>query len=185
MEKNPLSKEELIKQLKAIAKKKTILPTLPTMGVMCYSIAEPKEIIFKCEHCGKMYHISSLFWEGDSIGKRVGEIRNLGYDAEVGAVCSKCAIKLGLIDENDSTSMDRKIHWLFKFKARGQEKWHLAISNDPFDYDALIAFLKNEPTYITHMSTYRSGYGFCDEPHFTKAKLGIIMQLTGIDFEEL
>lgn len=184
MEKTPLSKEELIKQLRAIAKKKVPLPTLPRpdMRVMCYCINAPEEVTIKCEHCGKMYHIPDPFYMGHSIFDKVATIKDLGYDAAVEVVCSKCAIKLGLIDEYDSTSV---IHHLFKFKARGQEKWHLAISNDPYDYDALIAFLENEPIYITNGSKYVRGHGWCDEPHFTKAKLDRIIQMTGINVEEL
>lgn len=145
------------------------------MRVLCYCrgleiVRPPEDIIMECEQCGNMYpgnwhpHIKE-------IAKR---FKNLGYDADIQTVCTECAIKLGLIDEIVG---NYRVNYLFKFKARGQEKWHLAYVKDLYDISAVIAFLENRPLYYNEPRWY--------DHHFTKAKLDRIIDLTGISVEEL
>lgn len=196
MEKKPLSKEELIEQLRAIANKEVIIPDYGMKALVNFR----DDIIARsCDYCGNEHKIWNFAGNYTHIIEIVESIKSLGYDADLEFVCTNCAIKLGLVDKfsiysdycNSSygklhkvSSIDEylskynTLRLLFKFKARGQEKWYLAISNDDDDYKAVIAFLKNEPTYETYSF---SKHEFCLIA--VKDKLDIIKRMTGISIE--
>ena len=172
MEKKSLSKEELIEQLKALARQEIDMPM--HMGAMCYSPAMPTPKTVKCESCGK--EIEEFGWRqtnGDLIKKKVNEIKRLGYDAKVEALCSECAAKLGLTDEDGEPLREYCLHHVFYFKTKEQEEYHLAVSNNEDDYNAVIAFLKNEPTYTDYY----------DATHPIKDELDLIKRMTGISID--
>lgn len=110
------------------------------MRLLCYcrSIPLPKEIIIKCDHCGKEYRTWDTHYRHQIFS--VSEIKTLGYDVDLEILCTNCLYKRLfeencikdyddlLLKENDSNI---RLFYLFKFKARGQEKWHLSIAEEP------------------------------------------------------
>ena len=65
------------------------------------------------------------------------------------------------------------MYYVFYFKTKEQENYHLAISNDEDDYNAVIAFLKNEKSYTD----------FFDNTHLVREELSLIERMTGISIE--
>ena len=63
---------------------------------------------------------------------------------------------------------------MFFFKPKDQEKYHVAMSDSATDYEIVLAFLKNEPTYI-------SDYG---HEYMVREKMDVIKRMTGISVEE-
>ena len=154
------TKEELIEQLKALANDETEIPE--SMGAMCYSPAPPEPVMVKCDSCGKQ--ILEMSWrkiDRNILDKKIRTIEKL---------CSECAGKLGLKDEEGDELYDYQMYYVFYFKTKEQENYHLAVSNDEDDYNAVIAFLKNEKTYTD----------FFDNTHVIKDELPLIKRMTGI-----
>ena len=170
MEKKPLSKEELIKQLKAISE--TEVPVIFHEGAMCYSIVFPPRRVMKCESCGKQIELFGYDTENSRITKIVNEISELGYDVKTNRVCSECAEKIGITKEDRRPLNDRAYH-VFYFKAKGQDQYHVSESSYQEDYKAVLAFLKNE-------LSYRDSH---DWEYFVKDKLDVIKIMTGISIE--
>ena len=172
MEKKSLSKEELIEQLKALANQEVDQPM--HMGAMCYSPAMPERHTVKCESCGK--EIEEFGWRQANVNlikKKINEIKRLGYDAKVENICSECAVKLGVTDEDGEPLSEYSLHFIFYFKTKDQEEYHLAASNSEDDYNAVIAFLKNEPTYTDYY----------DATRLIKDELDLIKYMTGISID--
>ena len=164
-----LTKEELIEQLKALANDETEVPM--SMGAMCYSPAPPEPVKAKCDSCGKQ--IQEMSWrkvDRHILNKKIKTIENLGFDAKIEQLCSDCVAKLGLKDENGDAFYDGEMYYVFYFKTKEQENYHLAVSNDEDDYNAVIAFLKNEKTYTDYF----------DNTHIIKEELPLIQRMTGI-----
>lgn len=188
MGKTPLSKEELIEQLKEISKRDNphdIEYGVP--GAMCYSPA-PMELETKCDTCGRWAVESGYFLKNpEEIKDVVEQIKALGYDTKVEFLCPDCAAKAGIIKGTPSEDNHRKpfsflsrilktydrIYSVFYFKAKDQEEYHVAVSDEISDYKAVLAFLKDEPTYTGHF----------DRINQTKDSLDIIKRLTGISVE--
>lgn len=170
MEKKSLSREELIEQLKALANQKVDRPI--RMGAMCYSPARHESYTVKCESCGK--EIEEFAWRRAyfNLIRKINKIKCLGYDAKVERICSECATKLGVTDENGE-QLSEYIHYVFYFRTKEQEDYHLAVSDNGDDYNAVIAFLKNEPTYTDDH----------DATRFIKDELDLIKYMTGISID--
>ena len=171
MEKKPLSKEELIKQLKAISE--TEVPDSIHMGAMCYCPAPAPHCVVKCESCCKQIELFEFETESARITKIVNEIKELGYDVKIKCVCSECAAKLGITQEDGKPLDDDSIYHVFYFKANGQDQYHVAESSYQEEYKVVLAFLKNE-------LSYRDSY---DWEHFVKEDLDVIKKMTGISIE--
>ena len=105
--------------------------------------------------------------------KKVETMAGLGYDVKIEHLCADCAGKLGLKDEDGDTLFDGEMYYVFYFKTKEQETYHLAISNDEDDYNAVIAFLKNEKSYTD----------FFDNTHLVREELSLIERMTGISIE--
>lgn len=167
-----LTKEELVEQLKAIANEETEVTM--SMGAMCYSPAPPEPKKAKCESCKK--EITEMSWMSPgerTIRNKVQVIKELGYDAKVERLCSECTGKLGLKDEDGDTLGDYRLYYVFYFKTKEQDSYNIAIANCEEDYDAVIAFLKNEKTYTDYY----------DATHLIKDELPLIKRMTGISIE--
>jgi len=167
-----LTKEELIEQLKNIAKDETE-PTM-SVGAMCYSPCPPEPTKVKCESCGK--EIEEYSWGQyieEKIRKRVQAIQKLGYDAKVERLCAVCAGKMGLKDEDGEPLNEDSMHYVFYFKTKEQDTFNLAVSNSEDEYNAVLAFLKNEKTYTDYY----------DATHLIKDELDLIKRMTGISIE--
>ena len=167
-----LTKEELIEQLKVLANDETDIPE--SMGAMCYSPAPPEPVKVKCDSCGKQ--IREMSWRKINrhvLEKKVETMTELGFDVKIEHLCANCAGKLGLKDEDGDTLFDGEMYYVFYFKTKEQEKYHLAISNDEDDYNAVIAFLKNEKSYTD----------FFDNTHLVREELSLIERMTGISIE--
>lgn len=171
MEKKPLSKEELIKQLKAISE--TEVPESLHEGAMCYRIAFPPRRVMKCESCGKHVELFTDDTKNSRITKIVNEIRELGYDVKTNSICSECAAKLGITQEDGKPLDDDRIYHVFFFKAKGQDQYHVAESSYQEEYKVVLAFLKNELTYTDRH----------DWEYLVKDKLNVIKKMTGISLE--
>lgn len=172
MVKKSLSKGDLIEQLKALASQKTNYQKL--MGAMCYSPSMPTPHTAKCEYCGK--EIEEYDWRQnnhDLIKEKVAEIVHLGYDAKVERICSECVQILGITGKNRDYSHENILHHIFYFKTKEEKKYHLSVSNNEDDYNAVIAFLKNEPTYTDYY----------DNTHIIKEELDLIKRMTDIGID--
>ena len=168
MAKESLSKEELIEQLKALSESET--PESVHMGAMCYSPAPPQTHEVKCESCGKI--VEGYDWERSRTGiiKTVEEIRKLGYGAKVETVCAACAAKLGVKKEDGNALVEGRLYNVFYFKTKVDEHYHVAESSDEDEYEAVLAYLKKEPTYADYYGATRQ----------VKDELNVIKRMTGI-----
>lgn len=171
MAKKTLSKDELIAQLKALSETET--PESVHMGAMCYSPAPPPLRKVKCESCGNIIDEFDYMRSLNGIKKQVKEIQALGYDAKVEHICADCANKLGIKDEDGDPLVDGQLYYIFYFKAKGQEQYTISESSDEDDYKCVLAFLKNEPTYMDYY----------DNTHLVKEELDIIERMTGISID--
>jgi len=182
MAKKPLSKEELVARLKAIAADET--PKVRHQGAMCYSVMEPPEKHSKCELCGN--DISYHDWDNhESIIKMVNEMIELGYDVKVVTVCKKCAeiIKKELYPNMKSQDEDGFDHfkdiWLsdineiFYFRTSSDTEYHRAIANHQYKYKPLLCLMQNKPHYFS--SQMRS--------HFVDEEVETLEFMTGIKFD--
>ena len=172
MPKKSLSKEELIEQLKALTGMETPKDSIH-LGAMCYSPALPRLFLVKCESCGKAVEEYDYVRKLVDINSQVKEIRALGYDVKVEHVCADCANSIGLTDKDGEQFMEGQLYYLFHFKTRDQEQYHIAESSDVDEYKAVLAFLKNEPTYTD----------FYDATHLVKDELDVIKKMTGISID--
>lgn len=171
MSKKSLSKEELVEQLKVLAQ--ADVEESLHMGAMCYSPAPPEIRKVKCESCGK--EIEEWGWDGkfEYLKSKVAKIADMGYDAKVKRVCSDCANKLGLRDEDGDKLAGDGVHTVFYFKTKEQPDYTISVDNYSDDYNAVIAFLENNPIYS---DSY-------DATHAVKESLDVIKRMTGISIE--
>ena len=153
MAKKTLSKDELIAQLKALSETET--PESVHMGAMCYSPAPPPLRKVKCESCGNIIDEFDYMRSLNGIKKQVKEIQALGYDAKVEHICAD------------------QLYYIFYFKAKDQAEYTISESSDEDDYKCVLAFLKNEPTYMDYY----------DNTHLVKEELDIIERMTGISID--
>lgn len=182
---NPLSKEELISRLQAIAADET--PREEHFGAMCYSQMAPPEKHTKCERCGSSFTFHD--WSRrEQIQSLVKQIKRLGYDVNLQVICRDCANKLkeelykdspdiadGLFgQEGKITVWIGDINFLFSFRTASTEPYHLAIANHINEYSSLLALLKNNRMYL---DSYDSSHYIADEKHVLKF-------MTGINFDE-
>lgn len=140
------TKKELVDKLKKLSGKAAKPKGRKT--AMCYSPAPPKPTTAYCEVCKKLItdHMSSdEAIKGECIQRSVRSIiYSLGYDAKVTVMCAECASKLGIQDVNGEGITDQnKPYYVFYFKQKGQEEYHVSISDSWFDYNAVALYLKN------------------------------------------
>lgn len=166
--KKPLSKEELIARLKAIASDET--PREENHGAMCYSPARFKLTplrLFGCDACG---HVELLReWNNTKIIKKIIKgMTKLGYDAKVKAVCKSCAVRIKKELYPNSKSNGEEgfnymkdiwiddINHIFYFRLSKDSEYHRAIANSVCQYEALLTLMKNERMYFNrfHNSRY-------------------------------
>ena len=99
----------------------------------------------------------------------------LGYDAKVTVMCAECASKLGIKDVNGEDITDQnKPYYVFYFKPKDQEEYHVSISCDLNDYTAVSIYLKNRESPLED-----SVYDW-----HVKGKEEIISRMTGYDVEK-
>lgn len=171
------TKKDLVDKLKKLSGKAA--SHMPRKTAMCYSPAPPMPTTVYCEVCKKLItdHLSSdEAIKGECIQSRVRLIiYALGYDAKVTVMCAECASKLGIKDVNGEDITDQnKPYYVFYFKPKGQEEYHVSISGSWYDYNAVVAYLKNRETPIENAVYDR----------FVKGKEEIISRMTGYDVEK-
>lgn len=171
MAKESLSKEELIIQLEALSQSETSESI--HMGAMCYSPSLPHAQKVKCESCGKIVEEYDWMRSRTGIKNIVEEIKKLGYDAKVENVCAACAAELGIKDEDGDALFEGRLYSVFYFKTKDDEHYHVSESSDEDEYKAVLAFLKNEPTYTDYY----------DATHLIKDELDVIKRMTGISID--
>jgi len=183
MEKTPLSKEELVARLKAIASDDS--PRVMNLGAMCYSQMAPPEMHFKCDVCG--VDTSYRDWNNhETILELVSEMAKMGYDVRVETVCKSCAEKIkkevypnmkspghGDFDRHkDIWLLD--INHIFYFRAIGDTEYHRAIANFNDSYRALLALLKDKRKYSDSR----------DKSHYIADEFDLLEFMTGIKFDD-
>jgi len=161
--KKPLSREELVARLKAMAADET--PKVKHRGAMCYCIADPPEEHFKCDMCGQdtIYHS----WQHEKVVKTVNEMKELGYDVKLETVCKSCAAKLKeeLYPDLKKPGEDGydefkdihifEINHVFYFRTSTEEEYHRAIAYHNYYYDELLCFMQNKREYFDgHMGNH-------------------------------
>ena len=181
MGKKPLSKEELVARLKALAADNT--PRVRHLGAMCYCVTDPPKKRFKCDLCGKNVIYQS--WQHDDVVKTVNEMKELGYDVKLDTVCKTCAEKLK--DElypdlkkpgDDGYDEFKDIHLfeinhIFYFRTSEDEDYHRAIAYHSYDYEELLCLMQNQREYFDgHMKN-----------HFLDEEKENLEFMTGIKFE--
>lgn len=139
------SREELIKRLKEIANEEIKVEN-NKLSAMCYSLAIPPTLTFKCEECNK--EMKDTMYESDYkwMRKTIYEIRNLGYDAKIKVLCEECLIKeieSGKYICNIDDFKNREPLFCFYFRTNENEKYHLAESYNSYNYDIVLKFLKD------------------------------------------
>lgn len=179
----PLSKEELIERLKAIAADET--PRVDNPGAMCYSPIAPQTKHAKCSACGcdiQYYDYNDI--EDKPIKKLVKEIAHLGYDAKVSTICKTCAEKLKKelypnMKSEDEDGFNWKtdfrideINFVFYFRTSKETEYHRTIANSAYKYMALLTLLENERMYS----------GYYDESHYIADEIDTLEYMTGIKF---
>ena len=171
MSKKSLSKEDLVEQLKALAQ--ADVGESLHMGAMCYSPAPPEIHKVKCESCGK--EIEEWGWDGkfEYLKRKVAKIAEMGYDAKIIRVCADCANKMGLRDEDGDELTGMGVHTVFYFKTKEQSEYTMSVYNYSDSYNAVIAFLENNPIYS---DSY-------DATHAVSESLDEIQRMTGISIE--
>ena len=183
MAKNPLSKDELIARLKAIASDDS--PRVENFGAMCYSQMSPPEKHEKCDMCGSdiCYHDWSTH---DTILDLVEGIAKLGYDVKIETVCHSCAEKIKKeiypnMKSEDEEGFDwekdiwlNSINHVFYFRTSSDSEYHRAIANYKYSYKALLALLLNIPMYN---DSYNASHYIADE-------IDILEFMTGIKFND-
>lgn len=138
-------KKSLIEKLKSLLglEKEPIL-----MGAMCYETHMPSFVMLKCDICGlEKEYDEFLMSEDDEIVSIVDQIKEAGYDAKVLRVCANCANNLGFRYNDGMLLHDTVMYCLFYFKDKGQKEYHITRSEDPDDYRAVLAYLKNEKSF--------------------------------------
>lgn len=180
--KKTLSKEELIKRLKAISVED--IPAERNMGAMCYESMPPAEATDTCDLCGKS--IRFIDWRNDDIQEIVKKIVNLGYDAKIETLCRECCDKVkeelypGI---NDEIKIDEEHqiwvpsserNFLFYFRTNETEPYHRAIARNEDYYKALLSFLQGK-------SSYRDYYD-CD--NFLAEEIYVLEFMTGLKIDE-
>lgn len=183
MAKKALDKEELVARLKELSA--TTIRQKEFMGAMCYSPSIPPTEHTKCDWCGEDIAYENWNDKRDTIYKTVRDISNLGYDAKVEICCMKCAEMLAkdlhLDDEtqqDDDSNYDSTLHlgeinYLFSFKPKDGDKYHVCIANSEEQYRSLYSLLSNR-TY------YRDYY---DSVHYVADEKDVLKYMTGIDFD--
>ena len=176
----PLSKEELVERLKALAADET--PKMRNMGAMCYSIAQPPAKQTLCDFCHCIIH----YWGREDIIKAmVGDMKMLGYDVKVRIVCPHCAQKTEaeLLAKRESQDEDNykrikdmwpnNIYHIFYIKVSPDIEYHRVIENDPDKYRTLLALLENRPMFS----------GNFGKLHYVDEEIEILEHMTGIKFD--
>lgn len=171
--KKSLSKEELIEQLKRIAQTEVDIPI--HLGAMCYEPAVSEAKIVKCEKCGKDIILFDCEGKDVSYLKTIVEkIKKLGYDSKIERLCSECVSKQGLGSLVEEELYEKYPYYVFYFKSNNQQEYHMAISDNENDYNAVLAFLKNE---ISFTDDY-------DATCLVKDYLDAIKKMTGISIDQ-
>lgn len=178
--KKPLSKEELIARLEAIASEE--IPVARNMGAMCYSRMSPPEQTCQCDRCNNT--ITYMTWK-DNIPSIVKKIKRLGYDAKVEVLCSECCdkIKPELYPNLKDLQFEIKIggkhtaeiftysrNFIFYFRIDETTDYHRVLLNNSYYYELLLNFLQGK-------SRYQGRY---DQDVFLKENIPEIQYMTGI-----
>lgn len=128
---------ELAARLKAMANDPLMKTAERSMGAMCYSIREPEEESYKCDHCDRTYRDTP----DNGVVRYYQEIKKMGYDCKLERWCKDCCEKQGLKVNSYSKS-----RFVFFIRLDSSEQYRL---NTVYYYDlqVLYQFLKNENMY--------------------------------------
>lgn len=193
---NKLSREKLVKQLKAISQESD--PEQPVRGIaMCYMFAphhieipqkhiasSPRKKIVRCNKCRKLFMFND--WERNEIKKCVKRMSRMGCDVKVESFCMDCCKELKeelypsidekiTIDEEHiiDLSLDKR-NYVFYFRTNSNEAYHRAIANDSLYYHYVLAFLD-----------VASHQGYVSiENNFLAKQIHIIEYMTGLKVDE-
>ncbi len=183
MANKPLSKDELIARLKAIASDDS--PRVHELCAMFYSRMSPPEKHIKCDLCGS--DICYFDWgERDTILDLVEEIAKLGYDVKIETTCKPCTEKIKKevypnMKSEDEEGFDWKkdmwlsyINYVFFFRTSNDFEYHRAIANNTNSYKVLLTLLQNKPKYNDDRGA----------SHYIADEIDVLEFMTGIKFND-
>jgi hypothetical protein len=190
--KKPLSKEELVARLKALAADPT--PKEENYGAMCYSQMSPPQKQETCQLCGKEFVYRSWHKKED-ISELVEKMKKKGYDVKLDILCLECGEKMvrqlhpnclfsrpDLEDDSDETDYDSivndiwptDINFLFSFRTKDDVPYHQVIANYTNLYMTLYTLMENKRMYNDSH----------DASHYIDEETETLQFMTGINFDE-
>lgn len=102
---------------------------------------------------------------------------DFGYDAKVELVCGTCLSGIDLTTNLWQKIFGKKInisenaeYFIFSIKHKNETKYHRTITNDINDYNAVLSFLQNKPTWFGLIG---ESYILKDETERVKRMLGL------------
>lgn len=170
-----LSKSELKIRLKNIKNDK--MEYIKYKGPDCIFPTFEIYNIGKCEWCGKS--LTSLFSHHyyQALRNKVKIIIDLGYDAKVELVCGNCLSGVNLTTNfwqklfaKKKNISENAEYFIFSIKLKEEDKYYLTTSNDINDYNAVISFLQNKPTW----------FGINGESYVLRDEIGRVKRMLGL-----
>ena len=150
-----LNKKELSLRLKHIKNEKIEYVKEPKPH--CLFIYETT-VVGNCERCGESlqsYRSDIDCYYYRALKSKVKIMAEMGYDVKFELFCYDCISDV--LDKRDffQRIFGKKkikvvdiINCLFSIKLLGEKKYHKVMSNDINDYNAVLALLKNKPTWF-------------------------------------
>jgi hypothetical protein len=190
--KKPLSKEELVARLKALAADPT--PKEENYGAMCYSQMSPPQKQETCQLCGKEFVYRSWHKKED-ISELVEKMKKKGYDVKLDVLCLECGEEMVKKihpnclysrhdSENDNEDIDddniendiwpTDINFLFSFRTNNDVPYHQVIANYTNLYRTLYTLMENKRMYNDSH----------DASHYIDEETETLQFMTGINFDE-
>lgn len=170
-----LSKSELKIRLKNIKNDKTEF--MKYKGPDCIFPTYEIYNIGRCEWCGKS--LTSFFSHHyyQALRNKVKIITDLGYDAKVELACGNCLSEIDLttnlwqkLFSKKKNISENAEYIIFSIRLKGGDKYYSTLSNDINDYNAVLSFLKNSPTW----------FGINGESYILRDELGRVKRMLGL-----
>ena len=115
-------------------------------------------VVGNCDRCGKSlqsYRSEINCYYYRALKNKVKIMAEIGYDVKFEMLCSDCISdvldKRGFFQKifgKKKSKVVNIINCLFSIKLLGEKKYHKVVSNDINDYNAVLALLKNKPTWF-------------------------------------
>ena len=170
-----LPKSELKIRLENIKKDKTeyVKYKGPDCKIPTYEIYN----IGKCERCGKSLTSLLSHYYYQELKNKVKIMTDLGYDAKIELTCGNCLSTINLTTNfwqklfaKKKKFSENAEYFIFSIKLKEEDKYYLTTSNDINDYNAVLSFLQNKPTW----------FGLNGESYVLRDELGRVKRMLGL-----